>query len=223
MKILKVNEWCQHINEMATVRRTAQQVDDFFDMLDPKRKAKAFVYYAKSMDGDLAKTTNGKRMPNPMLGRFFKTVTYCFDFGRTYMEEMERLNPGYGLNPDAPINQEKPRSSGFFPVEGYKFIKQNKNGELCLPIINPQVYGKAVYYMIADDGELVECDRDDIVPYMTPSKANPKPYTPSSQFNRVDMRSLYVDKIYMLNADKKTWTNTNGFLYPILAGKPFNK
>ena len=60
MKILKVNEWCQYISEMAAVRRTAQQVDDFFDMLDPKRKAKAFVYYAKSMDGDLAKTTNGR-------------------------------------------------------------------------------------------------------------------------------------------------------------------
>ena len=40
------------------------------------------------MDGDLAKTTNGKRMPNPMLGRFFKTVTYSFTFGKTYMEEL---------------------------------------------------------------------------------------------------------------------------------------
>ena len=47
MKILKVNEWCQYISEMAAVRRTAQEVDDFFDMLDPNRKAMAFVSYAK--------------------------------------------------------------------------------------------------------------------------------------------------------------------------------
>ena len=215
MKILKVNEWCQYITEMAAVRKAAKEVDDFFDMLDPRKNTKAFVYYAKSMDSDLAKTTNGKRMPNPMLGRFFKYTVYCFTFGITYQEEMEKLNPGYSLNPDAPANQENPRKSGFFPVEGYKFVKQNKFGELNLPVLYPSVYGKSRYFMIADDGQIVECDRDDVVPYMIPSKAYPKPAAPS-QFNRVDMRSLYVDKIYMLNASGKTWKNRDGFLYPSL-------
>lgn len=214
MKILSVNEYCQYLTEMAVVKKAAQEVDDFFEMLDPRNNTLAYVYYAKSMDSDLAKTFNGKRMPNPMLGRFFKTIVYKFQFGKTYMEELQRTNPGIELDPNAPMNQENRRSSGFFGVDGYKFVRENKKGELNLPIINPKVH-KSAYYMIADDGELVQCDREDIVPYMTPSKANPKPSTPS-QFNKVEMRSLYVDKIYMLNASGKSWKNPS-FLFPILA------
>lgn len=222
MKILKVNEWCQYLTEMAAIRTTAKQIDDFFEMLDAEKLyTQAHVYYAKSMDGDLAKTTNGKRMPNPMLGRFFKTIHYKFQFGKEYQTEQKRKNPGIELNPNAPMNQENRKPSGLYPVDGYKYIRQNKFGELVFPIIDYTVI-KTNYYMIDDDGNIVECDRDTVVPYMIPSKAYPKPSKPSPYgFVEVKQNSLHVDRIYMLNANKKTWKNVNGFQFPILA--PFFK
>ena len=41
MKILSVNEYCQYLTEMAVVKKAAQEVDDFFEMLDPRNNTLA--------------------------------------------------------------------------------------------------------------------------------------------------------------------------------------
>lgn len=215
MKILNVAEYNQHVTEMAAAKRTAEEIADFFRMLDIKKGTMAYLYYGNCYDQYMNKkiVIDGIKQPNPMLGRIFKLSAYRFQAGKEYYERLEQLVPGYSLDPNSPMNQEQTRRSGWvsMPDPAKPCVQNEKTGEIALPVVEPKtVWTKWV--MINDMGDPVEVEYADVQPYVKP----PKPATPGSTFH-LDYKKFYVNKIYMLNGGGKTYTNSIDFLYPVIA------
>ncbi len=219
MKILNVSQLTKKLNEMAAVKRMAEEVADFFRMFETKMTTIAYMYYGNDWSAYMPKKVelNGIKQPNPMLGRVFKLSAYRFMMGREYYDTLEKKVPGYSLDPNAPVNQENRRSSGWkrLPEPAAPCMENIKSGEVGLPIVEPKtVWTKWV--MIDDKGNPVEVDYADVQPYLK----EPKESTSTSPYH-LDYKMFYANKIYQFNAGGKSWTNTNTFLYPFLA--PFFK
>lgn len=215
MKILNVADYTVKMNEMAAQKRVAEEIGDFFRMLDMKKGTMAYVYYGNDWSAYMNKKIelNGIKQPNPMLGRIFKISAYRFQAGKEYYERLEQLYPGSTLDPNAPVNQENRRRTGWLSLpDPAKPCQENeKTGEIALPVIEPKtVWSK--WIMIDDKGTPVEVEYADVLPYIKAPKPSASSATP-----HVDIKKLYVNKIYMLNGGGKTFTNTTNFLYPILA------
>lgn len=216
MKILNVSQYAQKLNEMAATRRNAEEIGDFFRMLSAKKGTIGYLYYGNSWDAYMPKKVelNGIKQPNPMLGRIFKITSYRFQAGKEYYERLEQLFPGYMYDPNVPVNQEHRRRSGWVSMpDPAKPCQQNeKTGEVALPVVEPKT-AWTKWIMIDDLGNPVEVEYADVLPYIK----QPKPST--GETFHLDYKRFYANKIYMLNAGGKTWTNRNDFLYPIL--EPF--
>lgn len=214
MKILNVADYTIKMNEMASQKRVAQEVGDFFRMLETRNGTFAYLYYANDWTPYMNKKIelNGVKQPNPMLGRIFKISAYRFQAGKEYYKRLEQLFPGYTYDPDVPMNQEQIRKTGWrsLPDPGKPCQENEKTGEIALPVVEPKsVWNKWV--MIDDKGTPVEVEYDDVLPYIKQPKLSA-----SSTF-RLDYKRFYVNKIYMLNGGGKTFKNTVNFAYPILA------
>lgn len=220
MKILNVSDYTQHLNEMAAVTKTAEEIGDFFRALEMKKGTIAYIYYGNDFTPYLPKKIelNGVKQPNPMLGRIYKLSSYRFQAGLEYYERLGQLFPDFDLDPNAPINQENRRRSGWISMpDPAKPCQQNeKTLEVALPIVEPKTVWSQ-WVMIDDTGKPVAVEYADVQPYMKP----PKPDTASENTNHVDYKRFCVNKIYMLNGGGKTWPNKFTFMYPFLA--PFFK
>lgn len=210
MKILNAADYTNHLNEMATKKRVVEEVADFFKMFDTKKGTQAWMYYGNDWTQYMPKKVelNGVKQPNPMLGRIFKISAINFMMGREYYETLEKKVPEYSLDPNAPINQENRRSSDWrrLPEPAAPCVENSKTGEIGLPIVEPKT-SWSKWIMIDDTGKPVEVEYADVQPYLrAPRPSEPKFY-----------KMFLVSKIYQFNAGRKTWTNKDTFLYPILA------
>lgn len=210
MKILNAADYTNHLNEMATKKRVVEEVADFFKMFDTKKGTQAWMYYGNDWTPYMPKKVelNGVKQPNPMLGRIFKISAINFMMGREYYETLEKKVPGYSLDPNAPINQEDRRSSDWrrLPEPAAPCVENIKTGEIGLPIIEP-ITAWEKWIMIDDTGKPVEVEYADVQPYLrAPRLSKPNFY-----------KMFHISKIYQFNAGRKTWTNKDTFLYPILA------
>ena len=215
MKILNVADYTNHLNEMAAKKRVAEEVADFFKMFETRKGTQAWMYYGNDWTPYMPNKVelNGVKQPNPMFGRIFKISAYNFMMGREYYETLEKKVPGYSLDPNAQINQENKRSSGWhrLPEPAAPCAENIKTGEIGLPIIEPKT-AWSKWIMIDDTGKPVEVEYADVQPYLKV----PKPSTSTSPYH-LDYKMFYVNKIYQFNAGGKSWTNKDTFLYPILA------
>lgn len=202
MKILLTEQYERLVTEMAATKRTAQEIDDFFEMLDAKKFTFAYAYTANVMDDKLRRyiiAEDGTKEVNPMYGKLYKVTKYKFNFGKTYREAVRMKNPQY---------QVQSRNVPYEKVQGYRCVYFSEKGNLMFPFCDYKDYTK--YYLLDDSGNVSEVMFDSIKPYMQPSKTVER-----SRPSGVNCKSINVDKIYRLNAGGKTWSNRI-FIYPFL-------
>lgn len=202
MKILLTEQYSELITEMAAIKKVAQEIDDFFEMLKAHKNTFAYVYTANTMDGKLKKkfvNADGLTVENPMLGKLFKVTTYKFNFGRTYREAVNRKNPQW---------QVQNRREWNAKLQGFRMTEFNEKGDLFFTIAD--FTSKTRYFMLDDNSIPFEVTMNDIDGYLKPSSKTTK-----VSGSGVNFRKLNVNKIYRFNAGGKTWNNKI-FLYPIL-------
>lgn len=188
---------------MAAIKKVAQEIDDFFEMLKAHKNTFAYVYTANTMDSKLKKkfvNAEGQTVENPMLGKLFKVTTYKFNFGRTYREAVNGKNPQW---------QVQNRRGWNAKLQGFRMTEFNEKGDLFLTVAD--FTEKARYFMLDDNGVPFEVKMNDIEGYLKPSSK-----TTMIGNSGVNFRKLNVNKIYRFNAGGKTWNNKI-FLYPVLS------
>lgn len=194
MEILLTEQFSEAILEMAATKRIAQEIDDFFEMLNARKNTFAYAYTANTMDSKLKKNivnADGISEINPMFGKLYKVTTYKFNFGRTYREAVNRKNPAWDVQIKNGYSEK---------VQGYKMVYFNAKGDLMFPIAD--FTSKSRYFMVDDANNIQEYKLDELKPYMKPSSTVQR-----QSSSGVNYKNINVDKIYKFNAGGKTWNN----------------